>query len=224
MASLTGNLISNSYLGLLKTVDNAALTTATKNITDGNGNATALSLSTNTTVVSGSLQVTGSVVVDSFPDGTVATLLPQSLVVGNLAGTIGAYTDMHGFELYSGSNYLDITVDGANFGAYVSGSLIAVSNNIGNPTAIIQFQNRDNWTDGTIDVNVPMNLHSSSIISGSVNVTGSVSIAGGLVLTSNSTFVLPLLPAAAPVVGSAYFSGGFLYIYNGTAYKSASLS
>lgn len=218
MASLTGNLISDSYLGLLKTVDNAAVTSTIKNITDGNGNASALSLSTNTAVVSGSLQVTGSVVVDSFPDGTVATLLPQSLVVGNLTGSVGTYVDMHGISLFSGSNFIDITVDGINFEDYVSGSLIAVSNNIGNPTTIIQFQNYNNWTNGTIDVNVPMNLHSSSIISGSVNVTGS------LVLTSNSTFVLPLLPATAPVVGSAYFSGGFLYIYNGTTYKSASLA
>ena len=224
MASLTGNLISTSYPGLLKTVDNATITSTLKDITDGNGNATALSLSTNTVEISGSLQVTGSVVVDSFPDGTVATLLPQSLVVGNLAGNIGTYVDMHGISLYSGSNFIDITVDGANFEDYVSGSLIAVSNNIGNPAVIIQFQNRDNWTDGNIDINVPMNFHSSSVISGSVNVTGSVKVTGSLVLTSNSTFVLPLLPAAAPVVGSAYFSGNTLFIYNGTAYKSASLA
>jgi hypothetical protein len=218
MASLTGNLISTSYLGLLKTVDNAAITSTLKDITDGSGNATALSLSTNTVEVSGSLQVTGSVVVDSFPDGTVATLLPQSLVVGNLTGSVGTYIDMHGISLFSGSNFIDITVDGINFEDYVSGSLIAVSNNIGNPTTIVQFQNYNNWTNGTIDINVPMNFHSSSVISGSVKVTGS------LVLTSNSTFVLPLLPAASPVVGSAYFSGNTLFIYNGTAYKSASLA
>lgn len=216
MASLTGNLISDSYSGLLKTTDNGIVTTAVKIITDGAGNSTALGLSTNTVEVSGSLQITGSVVVDSPVDETIATLLPQSLVVGNSATTIGVYTDMHGIELYSGSNYLDITVDGTGFNDYVAGTLIAVPDNTGNPHVLIQMQNYDNWTNGNIDVNVPLTLHSGSAV------TGSLKVASSLVMAPSSSFVLPTSQPSTPAAGTAFFSGSFLYIYNGSAFVSAS--
>jgi hypothetical protein len=44
MASLTGNSVGSSYLGLLKTTDNAAIDGTLKNMTDGAGNATPLSM------------------------------------------------------------------------------------------------------------------------------------------------------------------------------------
>ena len=217
MASLTGNLISNSYQGLLKTSDNGVIASNVKMITDGAGNSTALGLSTNTVEVSGSLQVTGSLIVDSFPDGTVATLLPQSLVVGNTDTTIGVYTDMHGIELYSGSNYLDITVDGIGFNDNVAGTLLAVPDNTGNPHVIVQMQNHDNWTNGNIDINVPLTLHSGSAV------TGSLKVASSLVMAPSSSFVLPTVQPNTPALGTAFFSGSFLYIYNGAAFVSASL-
>ena len=217
MASLTGNLIADSYSGLLKTEDNGVVTSTIKTVTDGAGNSTALGLSSNTVEVSGSFQVTGSVVVDSFPDGTVATLLPQSLVVGNTSATIGVYTDMHGIELYSGSNYLDITVDGTGFNDYVAGTLLAVPDNTGNPHVIVQMQNYDNWTNGNIDINVPMTFHSGS------QVTGSLKVANSLIMAPSSSFVFPTVQPNAPALGTAFFSGSFLYVYNGSAFVSASL-
>lgn len=45
MATLTGNSVGSSYLGLLKTTDNAAIDGNLKNMTDGAGNATPLSMS-----------------------------------------------------------------------------------------------------------------------------------------------------------------------------------
>ncbi len=47
MATLTGNSVGSSYLGLLKTTDNAAITGSLKNMTDGAGNATPLSMANN---------------------------------------------------------------------------------------------------------------------------------------------------------------------------------
>jgi hypothetical protein len=217
MSSLTGNLISTSYSGLLKTVDNGTITNSLKNITDGVGNATSLYLSSNIAEITGSLQVTGSISVDSPLDSAIATLTAENLTVGNSAGTIGVYTDMHGIEFFSGSNSLDITVDGTDFNDYVAGTLIAVRNNLGNPAVVVQFQNHNNWTNGNMDINVPMTFHSGSTISGSVNITGSLRFA------TSSSFVLPVVAPAAPVIGTAYFSGSYLYIYNGSAYKSASL-
>ena len=60
MASLTGNLIADSYIGLLKTADNNTVSSTLKNVTDGLGNPTALSLSSTEVVISGSLTVSGS--------------------------------------------------------------------------------------------------------------------------------------------------------------------
>jgi len=47
MAALTGNSVGSSYLGLLKTTDNAAIDGTLKNMTDGAGNATPLSMANN---------------------------------------------------------------------------------------------------------------------------------------------------------------------------------
>ena len=69
MAQLTGNPIQNSYLGLLKTTDNAAIGGTAKAITDGNGNATNIEMSnTATNFVSGTVDFTGSTV-SGLPGG-----------------------------------------------------------------------------------------------------------------------------------------------------------
>ena len=47
MAALTGNSVGTSYQGLLKTTDNAAIDGNLKNMTDGLGNATPLSMANN---------------------------------------------------------------------------------------------------------------------------------------------------------------------------------
>ena len=62
MASLTGNLISTTYPGLLKTVDNVGVDSTIKNITDGDGTATPLFVTTSSIAVSGSFTVSGSTI------------------------------------------------------------------------------------------------------------------------------------------------------------------
>ena len=63
MAQLTGNPIQSSYLGLIKTTDNAAIGGTAKAITDGAGNATNIEMSnTATNFVSGTVDFTGSTV------------------------------------------------------------------------------------------------------------------------------------------------------------------
>ena len=52
MASLTGNSVASSYEGLLKTTDNAAISGSQKNMTDGAGNPTPLSMSSTSLQVS----------------------------------------------------------------------------------------------------------------------------------------------------------------------------
>ena len=55
-----------------------------------------------------------------------------------------------------------------------------------------------------------------------VEITGSLAITGSLVMSPTSSFVLPLSRSLSPQIGSAYWSGSFLFVYNGTRYMSAS--
>jgi hypothetical protein len=55
-----------------------------------------------------------------------------------------------------------------------------------------------------------------------VQVTGSFNITGSLTMSPSSSFILPLKAATSPQIGSAYWSGSFLFVYNGTRYMSAS--
>ena len=61
MASLTGTKIKNTYDSLLKTTDNEPLDGTLRTITDGLGNNSSLSLSTDAASVGGDLDVTGTI-------------------------------------------------------------------------------------------------------------------------------------------------------------------
>ena len=238
MSSLTGNLISDSYQGLLKTADNGPISSTLKNITDGNGNDTALTLSSDQAVVTGSITSVG------VGNDNQTYLIPEGIVIESLVNNAYIYADKYGIELGSGSNYMDITVDGNNFGDGYPGTLIVVGDNSDNPVPVITFQNHDNWTDGRVSITTPLIAESGSIVTGSLTVTetiagsglditGSIAIqgTGSIVLSGqlsfdngNGSFILPSTPAPIPVVGSAYFNGSTLYIYNGADYLSVALS
>lgn len=64
-----------------------------------------------------------------------------------------------------------------------------------------------------------------TLLSGSNVMTGSIVLAGRLSFNAGQgNFVFPSQTPPVPVVGSAYFSGSALYIYNGTTYLSVALS
>ena len=60
MAALTGNSVASSYTGLLKTTDNAPLGATEKNLTDGAGNPSTLSMGTASASFTGTLDVSGA--------------------------------------------------------------------------------------------------------------------------------------------------------------------
>ena len=61
MAQLTGNAIQNSYLGLIKTNDNAAIGGSSKALSDGAGNAINMEIGTGAIKFpSGTVDFTGS--------------------------------------------------------------------------------------------------------------------------------------------------------------------
>ena len=79
MASLTGQTVSSTYDGLLKTEDNDILGANSKKITDGLGNETGLSLNTDGDVeISGDLKVDGAIIDSNGVSGTSGQILSST--------------------------------------------------------------------------------------------------------------------------------------------------
>ena len=98
----------------------------------------------------------------------------------------------------------------------VSGSIYTVNDISGLPI----IEALSDWTVNMYNfpTKVFQKTGSAIIISGSMNISGS------LIMAPSSSFVLPLTSTTSPATGSAYWSGSFLYIYNGTKYVSASFA
>lgn len=295
MASLTGNLISNSYLGLLKTVGNGPISSSLINITDGAGNASPLNMSSTYISMTGNTEITGSLLVTGVTNHTL--IQPDRFTAHNDAEDVGTFMDIYGFELFSGSSYIKLTVDGNNFSGGGPGTALVVSNNLENPIQVIQFQNDGTWVDGTVTITTPLAAKSGSQVTGSLKVSGSITstsgftgslygtaatasnalllggfsasqfavagnnvlvgdqyisgsvfttgsqyltgslsirgtvsltgttnFSGSLLSSPTSMFTLPLVASPTPVVGSAYFAGSSLYIWDGATYKTVVLT
>jgi hypothetical protein len=79
MASLTGQTISSTYDGLLKTSDNDVLTTDGKEITDGLGNGSGVSLDTNGNIIAeGTIKAIGGIRDTSNDLGTNGQVLSST--------------------------------------------------------------------------------------------------------------------------------------------------
>ena len=155
MSSLTGNLISSTYQSLLKIVTNNTASANLNNITDGAGNATALSLSSATASINGNLVVTGT---------------------------------------------LNATATNAITASYVATAANAVS------------ASNANLLDG-LDSTAFMVKSGSNVVTGSIVLNGQLSFDNG-----DGALVLPANTAPIPVVGSTYYNGSTLYVYNGSGY------
>lgn len=173
MASLTGQAIKDTYQSLLKVDDNGQITNVAKNITDGLGGGSGLYLTSTGVVISGSLQVSGS-------------------ISGNLEGT-ASYSD-------SSSQALNANV--ADFAYNADYSVISQTSSLSYTASSAEdFLIRGNATasnllvQGQITANViSVNVISSSItyssgsnifgndlantqtFTGSVNITGSLNV------------------------------------------------
>lgn len=146
MASLTGQTISNTYDGLLKTTDNDVLGATSKEITDGLGNGSGVSLDTNGNIVAqGTATVnglhvnsTGAVEMPAGTDGERPTAV---------AGMLRFNTTTNGFEGYDGVEW------GAIGGS--SGSEVNVNNFNGNNSTTVftlsQSVDNENVTQVYID-------------------------------------------------------------------------
>lgn len=80
MAALTGNSVGSSYQSLLKTTDNGALGATEKNMTDGLGNASTLSMGTASASFTGTLDLSGATVTGLAGAGLVSGGQTDSMV------------------------------------------------------------------------------------------------------------------------------------------------
>ena len=95
MATLTGNAIKDSYLGLLKTTDNDVVGASEKEITDGAGNTIPMTMGTSGVSFTGGADFTGATVT-GLPSGgsetSGASILALPIIAG---GAFGANQACH---------------------------------------------------------------------------------------------------------------------------------
>jgi hypothetical protein len=113
MASLTGNQVGASYLGIIKTLDNTAITASPKQLSDGAGNALTVCASSSSLIFTGTADfsaatVTGIPTTDTTYD--LGSAQSASNVNLNLTGSDATVDTI---TLVAGSN-VTLTDDGSN--------------------------------------------------------------------------------------------------------------
>ena len=138
---------------------------------------------------------------------------------GNVTGGPGR------IEIQSGTNNNSYIRLGSSYLRESSGFL-TVANAIVVPTATLQIRG-SGATSATrtllIQNSTPVDIL-TIFDNKSVNISGSVTVTGSLLISPSSSFTLPTTQSAAPAAGTTYFSNNLLYVYNGSAWRSASLS
>ena len=121
---LTGSTVASTYTALLKTTDNAALTSSLRTISDGGGNDSALQLSTAGVASTGTLAVTGAASLSSLSTSGNTTVGGNLVVTGTT--TLSAGLSVPGTLSCTGNfsvNTNKFTVDATSGNASVLGTL-----------------------------------------------------------------------------------------------------
>jgi hypothetical protein len=131
----------------------------------------------------------------------------------------------------SGSNFAGGNIriaGGKGTGNAIPGDIVFATPVTGSSGVIFQTLSDRWYIKGNSGTLANRNIsHTSSFamdISGLVGITGSLIVTGSLIMSSTSSFVLPLTASSSPLIGSAYWSGSLLFIWNGTRYMSSSFA
>jgi len=121
----------------------------------------------------------------------------------------------------SGSNII------ADFGAVNVGSQLTVTDVTSGSIYMVNDVSGLPIIEATSDWSVNMYNYPNIVFrktGSSILITGSLNVTGSLNMSPTSSFVLPLTSSASPQTGSAFWSGSFLYVYDGTRYRSSSFA
>lgn len=143
---------------------------------------------------SGNAVITGSLLISGSSTGSIFDVYKSGSRVVNIEGSQG--------QLFSVTDSL-------------SGSLMSVNDITGLP--ILEVFSDDRVVMGSFGKNTLVVAGTSVAVSGSLTITS-----GSLTVTNQ--LVLPRTGSITPQTGSMFFSGSFIYVYDGTQYRSASLN
>jgi hypothetical protein len=193
--------------------------------------------------LTGSINVTGSLIAAGDSNVGIGTATPavklhvsgagSEAVRINGTGTTGIVIQAGSLtggpgriELNAGTNNNSNVRVGSTYLRESSGFLIVANALVGAPTATLQARG-SGATAATknflIQNSTPVDIL-TIFDNKAVNISGSVTVTGSLLILPSSSFTLPTTQSVSPAAGTAYFSNNFLYVYNGSAWKSASLS
>lgn len=221
---LTGSTVASTYTALLKTDDNATLTSSLKAISDGSGINSALQVSTAGVASSGTLAVTGAATLSSTLAVTGATNLSSLSTSGNAtvggtlnvtgATTLGALTMTGNLSvpgtLSSTGNFAvntnKFTVDASNGNTDVLGTL-----GVTGATSLSSLSTSGAATVGTTlgvtgDFSVATNKLTVASASGNTAVAGTLDSAGDFKVATNKFTVASA--SGNTVVGGTLASTG----------------
>ena len=154
---LTGSTVASTYTGLLKTSDNATLTSTLKTVSDGGGTDSALQLATTSVNATGDFSVATS----KF---TVASASGNTLVAGTLnvtgASTVGSLT--------------------------TAGNISTSAGTISSYGAITQTQSgQNNSLAGNLAITGNLNVTGATTLTGNLSVPGTLSCGNDFAVNTN---------------------------------------
>lgn len=181
---LTGSTVASTYTGLLKTSDNASLTSTLKSVSDGGGTDSALQLATTSVNATGDFSVATS----KF---TVASASGNTLVAGTLnvtgTSTVGSLTTAGNISTSAGtiSSYGAITQTQSGQNNSLAGNLAITGNlNVTGATTLTGNLSVPGTLSCGSDFAVNTNKFRVTASSGDTLVAGTLGVTGATTLSS----------------------------------------
>ena len=236
--NVSGNITTTGTL----TAQTLVVQTVTSSIIYSSGSnifgnkATDNQVFTGSVLISGSITVSGSVInnLTASYAQTASYVIPlrQAVIITGSLIVSSSNANTASLSLI-GTGSGVFTVDGTSGRLFsvddsLSGSLFSVNTAAGLP--VIEAFSDNTVRIGKYGTRVlyvsqsAVGIGKETALNGILDISGSATITGSLLLSTGSMFGLPTTSSLTPVTGSMFWSGSLLFIYNGTRYMSASFA